>query len=163
MVIVVPEKVIFHNGKILNTIILLTMLIYPLINPGNPLEMIGVGTFSRPGTYISLYDSVTTKTQTLKLPDAAEKRLASILSEEDKVKMVAWLTTAEVDISGLDYSDTDALLALWEENYDSSIRPKGMTKAERNRCLSRKTGKPVSAFCSFPDFSPTVSAKNCLQ
>ena len=28
------------------------MIIYPLINPGNPLEMIGVGTFAKPGTYV---------------------------------------------------------------------------------------------------------------
>ena len=128
---------IFHSSKfvagfVIFVAILLLIFFYPLFNPGNPLEMIGVGTFSRPGIYVSVYDSVTTKTQTLKLPDAAAKRLASVLSEEDKVKMVAWLTAAEVDISDLDYSDTEALLSLWKEKYDPQIRPKGMTKAERN-------------------------------
>ena len=128
---------IFHSSKfvagfVIFAAILLLIFFYPLFNPGNPLEMIGVGTFSRPGTYVSVYDSVTTKAQTLKLPDAEAKRLASVLSEEDRVKMLAWLTAAEVDISELDYSDTEALLSLWEESYDPQIRPKGMTKAERN-------------------------------
>lgn len=128
---------IFHSSKFVAgftifVCILLLIFLYPLFNPGNPLEMIGVGTFSRPGTYVSLYDGMTTKTQTLKLPDAAAKRLGKILSQEDRVKMVNWLTAAEVDISGLDYSDTEELLAVWRANFDPQIRPKGMTKAERN-------------------------------
>ena len=52
---------VFHSSKFLTgfgifAIILITMWVYPLINPGNPLEMIGVGTFAPPGTYFSLYD-----------------------------------------------------------------------------------------------------------
>ena len=128
---------IFHSSKfvagfVIFVFILLVMLIYPLINPGNPLEMIGVGTFAEPGTYVSLYDSVTTKTETLKLPDAAAKRLAAVLSEEDRVKMVNWLTAMEVDITDLDYSNTEALLEVWNANFDPKARPKGMTKADRN-------------------------------
>lgn len=112
--------------------ILLTMLIYPLINGGDPLEMIGLGTFAKPGTYVSLYDSVTTKTSTFKLSDADDNRLAQILDDEDRVKMVNWFAANKIDVSGLDISDTDALLAMWEKHYDSSIRPAGMTKAKRN-------------------------------
>ena len=128
---------IFHSSKfvagfLIFTGILLLMIIYPLFNPGNPLEMIGVGTFAKPGTYVSLYDSINTQTETLKLPDAADKRLASVLSDEDRIKMVNWLSAMEIDISGLDYSDTEALMELWRANYDDTARPAGMTKAERN-------------------------------
>ena len=47
-------KQVLHSGKFVVgfgvfALILLTMLVYPLLNPGNPLEMIGVGTFAKPG------------------------------------------------------------------------------------------------------------------
>ena len=128
---------VFHSSKfvagfVIFVAILLLILLYPLIFPGNPLEMIGVGTFAKPGTYVSLYDSVNTETETLKLPDAADKRLDAVLKTEDRIKMVAWLSAMEVDIEGLDYSDTEALMELWRANYDEKAKPSGMTKAERN-------------------------------
>ena len=128
---------VFHSSKfvvgfVIFIAILLTMFIYPFINPGNPLEMIGVGTFARPGTYVSLYDATKTNTETLRLPDADEKRLAKLLTDEDRVAMVEWFTTMEVDISELDISDTDAMLELWKANYDPAVKPKGMTQAKRN-------------------------------
>ncbi len=128
---------VFHSPKFvigfsIFMAILLTMLIYPLINPGNPLEMIGLGTFADPGTYVSLYDSVGTETSVFKLADADEKRLAKFLSDEDRVKMLNWFVAVDVDITGLDINDTDALLALWKANFDPAIKPQGMTKALRN-------------------------------
>ncbi len=128
---------VFHSSKfvagfIIFVGILLLITFYPLFHPGNPLDMIGVGTFAEPGTYVSLYDSVGTDTETLKLPDAADKRLDAVLGKEDRIKMVAWLSAMEVDIEGLDYMDTEALMDLWRANYDDSARPNGMTKAERN-------------------------------
>ena len=128
---------VFHSSKfvagfVIFVAILLLILLYPLIFPGNPLEMIGVGTFAKPGTYVSLYDSVNTERETLKLPDAADKRLDAVLKTEDRIKMVAWLSAMEVNIEGLDYSDTEALMELWRANYDEKAKPSGMTKAERN-------------------------------
>ncbi|MDD3334558.1 MAG: ABC transporter permease [Eubacteriales bacterium] len=128
---------VFHSGKFVAgfcifAFILLMMIIYPLINPGNPLERIGVGTFAKPGTYVSLYDTVDTETETFKLADADDKRLAKILSDSDRVSMVEWLTQAEVDLTGVSMNDTEKLLDLWHANYDDSIRLKGMTKAQRN-------------------------------
>ena len=122
----------FVAGFIIFGLILLTMLIYPLINPGNPLEMIGVGTFARPGTYVSVYDSVTTDTRTFNLSDAEDKRLAKQLSDEDRVAMLEWFGAMDIDVSGLDVSDTDALLDLWRAHYDPDARPAGMTNARRN-------------------------------
>ncbi|MEG2605304.1 MAG: ABC transporter permease [Clostridia bacterium] len=128
---------VFHSPKfvvgfVIFGVILLTMFIYPLLNPGNPLEMVGQGTFAKPGTYISLYDSVGTKPSTLKLDDADANRLAQILNAEDRVSMVNWLSAAGVSIEGLNMNDTDALLALWRANFDPAIKPQGMTKAQRN-------------------------------
>jgi ABC-type dipeptide/oligopeptide/nickel transport system permease subunit len=128
---------VFHSSKFvvgfcIFAAILLTMLIYPLLNPGNPLEMIGLGTFSEPGTYVSLYDSVSTEPRTFKLADADEKRIAKLLSGEDRVNMINWFTAAGADVTGLDPNDTDAMLSLWKTSYDPAARPQGMTKAMRN-------------------------------
>ena len=106
----------FVVGAGLFILILLTMLIYPLINPGNPLEMIGVGTFAKPGTYFSLYDAMDTKTETLKLKDAEEKRLTSIVSMEDRVSMVEFMDKIGVDVSGVSMDDVDTILDLWKTN-----------------------------------------------
>ena len=128
---------VFHSSKFvvgfcIFAAILLTMVIYPLFNPGSPLEMIGVGTFAKPGTYVSLYDATKAPTETLRLSDADDKRIAASLSQDDRVAMVEWFGVMGIDVSGLDISDTDALLALWREHYDPSIKPTGMTMAKRN-------------------------------
>lgn len=128
---------IFHSPKFvvgfaIFVAILLTIFIYPLVNPGDPLEMIGVGTFARPGAYVSMYDALKTDTETLRLADADDNRIAKALGAEDRVAMVEWFSTMGIDVSGLDIEDTDALLDLWNENYDPSVKPQGMTQAKRN-------------------------------
>ncbi len=128
---------IFHSPKFvvgfaIFAAILLTVFIYPLVNPGDPLEMIGVGTFARPGAYVSMYDALKTDTETLRLADADDNRIAKALGAEDRVAMVEWFSTMGIDVSGLDIEDTDALLDLWNENYDPSVKPQGMTQAKRN-------------------------------
>lgn len=133
---------IFHSSKFVAgfsifVFILLMMLIYPLVNPGSPLEQIGVGTFAKPGIYFSLYDAAKTnpdrEREILRLSDADDKRLAKALSDSDRVLMVEWLGLKGVDLAGLDYQDTDALLKVWDEEYDSSFKPKGMTSAAQKK------------------------------
>lgn len=128
---------VFHSPKflvgfIIFVAILLLTIIYPIFNPGNPLQQIGLGTFAPPGTYVSLYDAVTTGTSTFRLDDAEANRLAQVLTDDDRISMVNWLTAMDVDVSGLDISDTEALLEVWFANYDSTVRPEGMTNAQRN-------------------------------
>lgn len=128
---------LFHSPRFvigfgIFVLLLLTIIIYPLFNPGSPLEQIGVGTFARPGTYVSLYDSMSAPTQTFRIPDAEEKRMAGSLSDEDRVAMVEWFTGAGVDMTGVDVTDTDAMLELWFANYDSTVKISGMTQARRN-------------------------------
>lgn len=120
----------FVLGAGIFVLILLTMLIYPLINPGNPLEMIGVGTFAKPGTYFSLYDALDTKTETLKLKDAEENRLTSIVSMEDRVSMIEFMEKINVDVNGIEMDDVDAILELWHTNFDENSKPKGITNAK---------------------------------
>jgi len=126
---------IFHSPKFVTGFVIFTFLIvllfvYPLFNPGDPLEMIGVGTFAEPGVYVSLYDAVGTSTETLKLSDADDKRIAAKLSLDDRVSMVAWFEKAGVDVTGMDINDTDALIALWMANFADQKLP-GMTNAAR--------------------------------
>lgn len=128
---------VFHSPKFLVgfsvfAAILLLIFLYPLFNPGNPPEMIGVGTFARPGAYVSLYDVVKAPTETLRLSDADDKRIAASISMEDRVAMLEWFTLTGVDVEGLELDDTKALLDLWFANYDSSVKPQGMTNARRN-------------------------------
>lgn len=133
---------IFHSSKFVTGFVIFLFLmvmivVYPLINPGSPLEQIGVGTFARPGTYVSLYDAAKTnpdrERETLRLPDAEDKRLARALSDSDRVLMVEWLGLKGVNLEDVDYSDTEELLKLWHENYDSTFKPKGMTSAAQKK------------------------------
>ena len=128
---------VFHSPKfvvgfVIFVAILLTTIIYPLVCPGDPLAMIGLGTFAPPGTYVSLYDAAGAKVNTFKLPDAEANRIAAVMSQEDRVSMLNWLTSMEVDVSGLDINDTASLLKIWKENFDEKAKPAGMTKAQRN-------------------------------
>ncbi len=122
----------FVIGFSIFTFILLTLFVYPLLFPGNPLQMVGLGSFFQPGTYVSVYDTVGTESKTMKLPNADQKRLESKLSAEDRVSMVQWLTAAGISESEINIEDTEGLLKLWADNYDPSIKPEGMTMAQRN-------------------------------
>ena len=122
----------FMIGFVIFIGILLTMAIYPLLNPGPPLEGIGLGTFFKPGTYISVYDALDAESNTLKLTDADGKRLARALTDEDKIAMMTWLIAVDVPVEDIDLTDSPGLIALWGQHYDATMRPAGMTKAQRN-------------------------------
>ena len=119
----------FMTGFCMFVAIILFTLIYPLVNPGNPLEMIGVGTFARPGTYVSLYDAVSAQRETFKLADADDKRLAASISDEDRVAMIELFGMAGMELD-IEAGDTEALLDAWEANFDTLIQTK-MTSAKR--------------------------------
>ncbi len=93
---------VFHSGKFvvgfsIFMAVLLIVIIYPLIVTYPPLEIIGQGTFFPPGIYVNLYDSIGSTTHhTLKLDDAAAKRIASKLNEEDRLAMKEWLVASEI-------------------------------------------------------------------
>jgi len=113
--------------------ILLLVIVYPLIITDAPLKIIGQGTFFPPGIYVNVYDSVgSSTTYTLNLSDAATKRIASRLGDDDRQSMKEWLLKAGIPEEEIDIEDTGKLLDQWENNFDSSIRLPGMTNAQRN-------------------------------
>jgi len=120
----------FMTGFLIFLFILLVSILYPLLSPGDPLAMIGRGTFAAPGTYVSLYDATSSKTETLLLPDADDKRLAAAMSDADPAAMVNYFTLSGMDVAGLDPQDTDRMIELWQEVFDENNMPK-MTNAQR--------------------------------
>lgn len=122
----------FVFGFAIFMFILLTVIIYPLFVRTDPLGIIGEGTFFEPGIYVSTYDSLGSEQYTLKLEDAAAKRIASKLGDEQRLDMREWLINYGVPESEIDIENTEELLALWAINYNPSERIAGMTNAERN-------------------------------
>ena len=120
----------FMTGFLIFLFILLVSILYPLLSPGDPLAMIGRGTFAAPGTYVSLYDATSAKTETLLLPDADDNRLAAAMSDADRAAMVNYFTLSGVAIDDLDPQDTDRMIELWQEIFDENNMPK-MTNAQR--------------------------------
>ncbi len=130
---------VFHStnfmiGFVTILLIIAFVIIYPLFNPGNPLEMVGQGTFFKPGTYVSLYDSVDTPSNyILKLDDAAAKRLESKLSPDDRIAMKDWLVAFGIPQDAIDTGNLNDFLNLWHNNYNEDLKPAGLTSAFRRR------------------------------
>jgi ABC-type dipeptide/oligopeptide/nickel transport system permease subunit len=152
-------KQVFHSPKfvvgfVIFAAILLLTIIYPLFNPGDPLQSLfkssDRGSFTPPGTYVSLYDATSSfKAKLNTNSDVYAARAKATISDEDWVRMVKWLTSMEIDVSTLDRSDTDAALAFWREHYDESAKPKGMTKSDRNAV--KRMNEALSTLGAEPD------------
>jgi peptide/nickel transport system permease protein len=126
---------VFHSGKFvvgfcIFTFIVLLTIVYPLFVKGGPLDIIGQGTFFPPGIYVSAYDSIGTTPYTLMLDDAAAKRIASKLSDDDRLAIMEWLVADGIPENEIDITNTKKLLGQWESNYDPSKQIKGMTFAK---------------------------------
>ncbi len=122
----------FVVGFVIFMFILLTVIIYPLIVTADPLEIIGQGTFFPPGMYVNVYDSIDSSPYTLKLDDAAAKRIAGKLGDEQRLDIKEWLVASGIPEGEIDSEDTAKLLELWANNYDSKVNISGMTNARRN-------------------------------
>ncbi|OJX43891.1 MAG: ABC transporter permease [Chloroflexi bacterium 44-23] len=133
---------VFRSGKfvvgfIIFCILLLIVLIYPLIVTDPPLTIIAQGTFFPPGIYVNTYDSVNSpSTYILNLENAGVKRIASKLSDEDRLAMQEFLIVAGVPAEDIDITNTPQLLEQWNSNYDPSKNISGMTLA-RSRYFQR--------------------------
>ncbi len=127
---------VLHSGKfmvgfVILLTILLVVLVYPLIIKDSPLGIIGQGTFFPPGIYVSTYDSLNAPKQyTLLLTDAAAKRIANKMSNDDRLAMKEWLVADGVPASEIDVTKTASLLDLWEKNYDPKKNIPGMIFAK---------------------------------
>jgi len=127
---------VFHSGKFVVGFsilmsVLLIVFIYPLFIKDPPLQIIGQGTFFPPGIYVSAFDSINAPTTyMLNLDNAAAKRIANKLSQDDRVAMKAWLVADGIAESEIDIADTQKLLGQWESNYDPKKQVEGMTFAK---------------------------------
>ncbi len=109
----------------------LLVLIYPLFVTGNPLAILGQGTFFPPGIYVNVYDSVTAPKYVIKLDDAAAKRIAGKLGNQERTDIRDWLVAAGIPANEIDVQDTQKLMELWVNNYDPNKKLAGMTYAKQ--------------------------------
>jgi peptide/nickel transport system permease protein len=128
---------VFHSGKFvvgfsIFVTILLIVIVYPLIIREAPLAIIGQGTFFPPGIYVSAYDSIGSPTYILNLDNAAAKRIASKLNDQQRADIKDWLVADGVPESEIDTTDTAKLLSLWEKSFDPNKNIPGLTNAKRN-------------------------------
>lgn len=128
---------IFRSGKFvvgfsIFMAILLIVIIYPLIITDSPLAIIAQGTFFEPGIYVNVYDSIGAPRYILNLDNAAAKRIANKLKDDDRLAMQEWLVAAGIPESEIDIDDTAQLLGLWETYFDPQVQVPGMTNAQRN-------------------------------
>jgi peptide/nickel transport system permease protein len=129
---------VFHSGKFVVGFsvflaVLLIVILYPLIVPYPPLEIISQGTFFPPGIYVNVYDSIGATTHyILNLEDAAAKRIASKLGNDDRHAMKDWLVAVGIPEVEIDIADTAKLIEQWESSFDPKVKIAGMTNAQRN-------------------------------
>jgi peptide/nickel transport system permease protein len=127
---------VFHSGKFvvgfsIFVTLLLIVLFYPLIIKDAPLAIIAQGTFFPPGIYVSTYDTINAPTTyTLMLDNAAASRIASKLSNDDRIAMKEWLVAAGIPANQIDVKNTKKLLDQWKNNYDPKKKVEGMTFAK---------------------------------
>jgi peptide/nickel transport system permease protein len=122
----------FVVGFSILTFILLMVFIYPLLVRTPPLAILSQGTFLPPGIYVSVYDSLGSERYILNLDNAAAKRIANKLSDEDRLAIKDWLVAAGILENEIDIQDTQELLEQWGQNYDPKKKIPGMTNADRN-------------------------------
>jgi peptide/nickel transport system permease protein len=104
-----------------------------LIVTNKPLQIIAQGSFFPPGVYVNVFDSANSPDKyILNLENAAARRIASKLSNDDRLAMKEWLVAAGIAESEIDLTNTEKLLALWVSNFDPKKDIKGMTNARRN-------------------------------
>ena len=130
----------FLVGFVIFTAILLMVIIYPIVIKDPPLQILSRGTFLPPGIYVSLYDSATSVSRyTLILDDAAARRIATKLGDEERQAMQKWLVRKGVLEDQINIDDTTKLIELWENNFDPQLRVSGMTNADRNYYIRLNT------------------------
>lgn len=138
MIIIMKNQIkqVFHSPKfvtgfVIFAALLLLTIFYPLFVKADPLEMIGQGIFFKPGMYISMTDTVDTKSYTLKL-DNISNRLDSKISMEDRAAMAEWLISyGKIPEAEVDVTDAASLVTLWESTYSKDADQSGMIAAKK--------------------------------
>jgi peptide/nickel transport system permease protein len=127
---------IFHSPKFvigfcIFSFIMLTVVVYPLFVRADPLAILGQGTFFEPGIYVNVYDSIGSPPHTLFLDDAAAKRIANKLGDQERQDIKEWLVAAGIAENEIDITNTEKLMEQWVNNYDPTKKIAGMTYAKQ--------------------------------
>ncbi len=122
----------FITGFVIFMALLLMVVVYPLIIRDAPLGIIAQGTFFPPGIYVNTYDAINSPTTyTLLLDDAATKRIANKLNDQQRADIKTWLVADGVPADQIDTNNTVQLLDQWAKNYDPNKNIPGMTFARQ--------------------------------
>jgi peptide/nickel transport system permease protein len=126
---------VFHSGKFVTgfsifAAILLLVIFYPLFVKGKPLAIISQGTFFEPGIYVNIYDSIGSSPYTLMLNDAAAKRIADKLGDEERLEIKDYLLAAGIPENEIDITNTEKLLEQWVNYFDPNQKFAGMTYSD---------------------------------
>lgn len=127
---------IFHSPKfVIGFVIFFGLLLFTFIYPwfvmADPLEMVGQGNFFKPGTYVSVKDTVDSKYYTLNI-QAKSANLGDHIEDKDKADMRDWLVNyGGVSQEEMDAADDNTLVALWLEHYDSKAKQKGLLASKK--------------------------------
>ena len=158
-------KQVFHSPKfIVGFVIFMTMLLtivfYPLFIRSDPLDMIG-GLFYKPGTYVSVKDTVQLNEYTLKI-NAVSAKLKST-SKEDIASMSDWLVKfGNVKKSEINMDDVAALVNLWIKNYNPEASQTGLLAAEKQQYV-RLNNKIIKLFSGDDVYIASKNDKGDLE
>lgn len=121
----------FIIGFVLFAVIFLTITIYPLFVTADPLAMVGKGNFFKPGTYISVMDTVGSKYYTLNI-NVKSGELKQKISAEDREAMIDWLVKyGGADAEEVKALDTEGLVELWVQTYDPDAPQPGILASKK--------------------------------
>lgn len=135
---------IFHSprfvvGFVIFMCVLLYALIYPAVSPYTALQIVSNKSFSEPGTYVNVIDTInnndTNNGGSVQLQvDTTSAKIESALDKESRQMMIDWLYKyGGVEEGSLSTDDMESVIAAWVEKYDGSLSPKTETKAQRNK------------------------------
>ena len=127
---------VFHSSKFvvgfaIFMFILLAVIVYPLFVRAEPLAIIAQGTFFEPGIYVNVYDAIGSPPYILHLDDAAAKRIAGKLGDQERQDMKEWLLADGIPENEIDITNTEQLMDQWVNNYDRTKQVPGMTYAKQ--------------------------------
>jgi peptide/nickel transport system permease protein len=80
---------------------------------------------------VNVYDSIGSTAYILNLDDAAAKRIAGKLGQQERLDIKTWLLADGIPENEIDITNTKQLLDQWANNYDPKQDVAGMTNAKR--------------------------------
>ena len=125
----------FLVGFIIFTTLLTAAIIYPMISPWAPLQIITRPGFAPPGRYVNIQDTIQVRDvdRRMILVDVDAYRLGNVLDDDDAQQMIDFLVNfIEIPEGHLTLYDQETIIEYWNRYYDPTVRHSGMILAEHN-------------------------------